>query len=106
MDESHFEHPGVVLGGFLESREDTSAFFQPSDQAFDDVSFAIGFLIKGHTAIVPVVAVFGRDNRLNVEFQEKIVNPIGSVSFVAGQGNRPCDRLALAIGNFRIRTIQ
>lgn len=45
MDESHFEHTGEVLGGFLEPREDASAFFQPADQPLNDVSLAVEMLL-------------------------------------------------------------
>ena len=41
VDEGHFEHSGKILGGLFKPREDASAFFQPSDQSFNDIPLAV-----------------------------------------------------------------
>ena len=106
MDESHFEHTGEVLGGFLKSREDASAFFQPADQSLDDVPLAICFPVKHDRPGVPIFVFLGGNHWRDFQFQQTIVDPIGSVRFVSRQSNRPCDRLALAVENFGVRTVK
>ena len=106
MDEGHFEHAGEVLGGFLEPREDASAFFQPADQSLDDVSLAICFAVERDRSGVPVFVFLGGNHWRDFQFQQTIVDPIGSVRFVSRQGNRPRNRLALAVENLGVRTVE
>ncbi len=106
MDEGHFKHSGEILGGLFKPREDASAFFQPSDQSFDDIPLAVQFSVKLNGTSISIFVGFGWDHRLNPDFQEAFINPVGSVSFVAGQSNGPSDRFAFAIGNFRVCTVQ
>ena len=106
MDESYFEHSGEVLGGFLESREDASAFFQPADQSLDDVSSSVFLLVERDRPGVCIFVFLGGNHWGDFEFQQAIVYPIGSVRFVSRQSNRPCDRLALAVENFGVRTVK
>ena len=106
MDESHFEHTGEVFGGFLESREDASAFFQPADQSLDDVPLAIYFPVEHDGPGVPVFVFLGGNHWRDFQFQQAIVDPIGSIRFVSRQGNRPRNRLALAVENLGVRTVE
>ena len=106
MNESDCEHSGEVLGGFLKSREDASAFFQPADQSFDDVSSAVFFPAEHDGPSVLVFVVLGGNHWGDFEFQQTIVYPIGSVRFVSSQGNRPRKRLALAVENLGVRTVE
>ena len=106
MDESHFEHTGEVLGGFLKSREDASAFFQPTDQSLDDVPLAICFPVEHDGPGIPVFIFFAGNHRRDFQFQQAVVDPIGSVRFVSRQGNRPRNRLPLAIENLGVRSVE
>ena len=106
MDESHFEHTGEILGGFLKSREDASAFFQPADQSLDDVSLAICFSIERNRTDISVVTFLAGNDRRDFQFQETSVDPIGSVRFIASQSNRPGHRLPFAIENRGIRAVE
>ena len=106
MDESHFKHTGEVLGGFLEPREDASAFFQPADQSLNDVSLAIRFLVERDRPGIAVFVFFRGNHRCDFQFQQAIVDPIGSVRFISRQGNRPRNRLALAVENLGVRTVE
>jgi hypothetical protein len=106
VDESYFEHSGEVFGGFLESREDATAFFQPADQPLDDVSSSVFLLIERDRSGVPVFVFFRGNHWDDFEFHQAIVDPIGSVRFVSCQGHRPRNRLALAVENLGIRTVE
>jgi hypothetical protein len=106
VDESHFEHTGEVLGGFLKSREDASAFFQPADQSLDDVPLAICLPVKHDRPGVPIFVVLGRNHRCDFQFQQTVVDPIGSVRFVSRQCHRPRNRLTLAVENLGISTVE
>ena len=106
MDEGHFEHAGEVLGGLLESREDASAFFQPADQSLNDVSLAICVAVEHNRPGISVFVFLGGNHRLDFQLQQTLVNPIGSVPFVSGQGNRPSNWLALAIENLGVRSVK
>ena len=106
MDEGHFEHAGEVLGGFLKSREDSSAFFQPTDQSLNDVSLAICVTVEHDRSGVPVFVLLGGNHRLDFQFQQTIVDPVGSVSFISRQGDRPRNRFPLAVENRGVRTVE
>ena len=106
MDESHFEHAGEILGGFLKSREDAAAFFQPADQPLNDVSLAICVAVERDGSGVPVLIFLGGNYRLDFQLQQAIVDPVGSVPFVSRQGNRPRNRLAFAVENRGVRTVE
>ena len=106
MDESDFEHSGEVLGGFLESREDATAFFQPADQSLDDVPSAVFLLVERDRSGIPVFVFFRGNHWGDFELHQAIVDPIGSVRFVSRQGHRPRNRLALAVENLGIRTVE
>ena len=106
MDESDFEHTGEVLGGFLKSREDASAFFQPADQALDDVPLAICFPIEHDRPSIPIFVFLGGNHRRDFQIQQAIVDPLGSVCFVSRQCHGPYNRLALAVENFGVRTVE
>jgi hypothetical protein len=106
VDESYFEHTGEVLGGFFESRKDATAFFQPADQSFDDISSSVFLLAERNGPGVRIFVFLRRDHGDDFEFQQAIVYPIGSVRFVASQGYRPRHGLSLAIKNFDIRAFK
>ncbi len=89
MDECHFQHGAEVFGGLLETREDAARFFEPADQAFNDAALPICFAIEGNESVLAVVAVFARYHRINSQFEEVFVNPVGPLTLVASQGDWP-----------------
>ena len=106
LDERHLDHATEVLGGFLESREDSAAFFEPADESFHDVSASIRFFVKAHRACITVfVFLRGNDGR-HTQLDNVFVNPISTVSFVAPQGDRPGDRLSVPITQVGVGTFQ
>jgi hypothetical protein len=106
VDERHFEHAGEVLGGFLKSCEDSSAFFQPADQSLNDVSLAICVTVEHDRPGVPVFVLLGGNYRLDFQPQQTIVNPVGSVSFVSRQGDWPRHRFSFAVANCGVRSVE
>jgi hypothetical protein len=64
MDEGHFDHAAEICRALLESREDASALFQRPDQTFDDVAAAVRVPIKLDSAVLPILAVFRRNDRM------------------------------------------
>jgi hypothetical protein len=106
VDESHFEHTSEVLGGFLKSRENAPAFFQPADQALDDVPLAIRFPIEHHRSGISIFVFLGGNHWRDFQFQQAIVDPTGSVRFVSRQGNRPRNRVPLAVENLGVSTVE
>lgn len=106
MDESHFEHTGEILGGFLKSREDAPAFLEPADQSLDDVSLAIRLPIELNRSGIPILVFLGRNHRRDFQFQQAIVNPICSVCFVSGKSNGPGNGLAVAIKHFGVCAVE
>ncbi len=54
MDEREVEYATKVFGGLLKSRENATTFFEPSNQAFNDVPLAIGFTIELDRACVAI----------------------------------------------------
>ena len=53
-------------------------------------------------ACVGIFIGFRWDDGRDVEVQQALVNPLGPISLVAGQRDRPGDRLAVVIKKFRI----
>ena len=45
MNKHHLDHSGEVFGGLFEWGENSSAFFEPSNEPFDDVAFEIRLLL-------------------------------------------------------------
>jgi hypothetical protein len=106
VDESDFEHTGEVLGGFFKPREDASALFQPAYQSLDDVPLAIYFSVEHDRPGILVFIFFGGNHRCDFQFQQALVDPLGSVRFVSRQRRRPRNRLALTVENFGVRTVE
>ena len=53
-DESELDHSGEVFCGFLESREDASAFLEPADETFNDVAATVRLFIERDRAGVSI----------------------------------------------------
>ena len=106
MDKRHLHHAAEVLRRLLESREDPARFLQPTDQAFDDVASPVGVAVKLDQAGVSIFIRFGRNDRIDPQFDEVLVNPIGAVPLVAGQGYWPSDRVAIAVKQVGIRLFE
>lgn len=83
MNESHFDHPEIILRGFLKAGEYASAFLQPTDQPFDNVTFTIGFAIKFYCSVFSIFVVFRRDHRVNIKIHEVTIDPICPVALIA-----------------------
>jgi len=66
VDEGHLDHAREILSGLFEPREDASAFFQPTDQSFDDVALAICAPIELHGTSTAVFVFLGRNHRDDV----------------------------------------
>lgn len=97
MDEGHADNAAEVLGRLLKAREDAPVLLEPADQTFHDIAIAISLFVERHRPSVAVLVLFGRDHRLDVQFQQVLVDPVGAIAFVAGQRRRPGDRLAVGI---------
>lgn len=85
MNESHFDHTNEVLGGLFKTCQHPAAFFQPTNQSFNDVTLAIRFAVELYGSGVTVFIVLARNHRLDAKINEVAVDPIGSVAFVASQ---------------------
>ncbi len=97
LDEGHLDHTAEVEGGLLEARQNAATFLQPADQPLHDVASAIGLGIERHLACVRGLVAFWRDYRLDAEALQILVNPVGSIAFVAGQLQREEHRLVVEI---------
>jgi hypothetical protein len=106
MNERHLDHAAEILGCLFEPREDATRLFKPANEALNDVSSAIRVVIKLDGTGIAVFAFPGGNDRTNPQLQQVFVNPVGSISLVARQGNRPCDTFAFAIKNPRIGLFQ
>ena len=83
MNEGHLDHAKVVLGSFLKTCEDATAFLQPTDQAFNNVTLAISFFVELYRTSITVFVVLAWYHRLDAKLQEIVINPVGPVAFVA-----------------------
>ena len=54
LNHGHLDHPGVVDGGFLKPCEYRAAFFQPADDALDNVAISIARFIEFDPASVTI----------------------------------------------------
>jgi len=106
VNEGHFEHTAEVLGGFLETGEDTTALFEPADQPFDDVAFSILVPIELDSTRITVLVLLGRNHGADTQFHEVFINPIRTISFVASHRHGPSNADAITIENIRIRILQ
>jgi hypothetical protein len=61
---SQLDHTSKVLRGFLEAREDASAFLEPSDKSLDYIAIPVGILVEGHrTSISVFTSALAREHR-------------------------------------------
>jgi hypothetical protein len=102
LNECHFDEAAEVLCGFLETREDATGFFQPSDQALNDVPSSVGLAVEFHRTLVAVFVFLRGNDRPDVQVQQIGVDPISPVSFIATQGHRPGKRIACAVVQARV----
>jgi len=106
MNKYHLQEPAEILGGLLESRADTAAFFEPADQSLDDVAAAIGGAIELDRSGIAILVFLRRNHRADSQVDQVIVDPIRAVAFVAGQRHRPGDRFVFAVGQHSVRPDQ
>lgn len=102
MDEGHLDHRGVVGGGFLEAGEDATRFFEPTDQSLDDVPLAVGVAVEFDQTRIAILVGLGGNDRFDAVFEQVLVDPVGTVAFVAGQLERPGDRLTALVDHFSL----
>lgn len=106
MNKSNLQHAAEVHGSLLESREDATCLLEPTDQPFDDIPSAVSLTVEFHGSRVAVFVFFGRNDGLNSKFEEVLVNPVGTVSFVGSQCHRPSDGFTIAVQEICVRTVQ
>lgn len=104
MNECHFDERSEVFGCLFKASEDAACFFQPSDQALHDISPAVCFPIEFDWPRPSVLIHFGRNDGLDVSFQQVFVDPIGAVSFVPAQRYGPSHWFASAVMQARVGT--
>lgn len=97
-DERHPNHPGIVFRGLFEAREYAAILFQPTDEAFDDVTLAVGVAVPLDAAGFAILVALAGDHWLDAGIEEVLVDPLGAITFVASQRQRCNDRLAVAAG--------
>lgn len=97
FDEGESHHACEVLGGLLEPREDASAFLEPADESLDDVATAVRLAIEIDEAGVAILVLFRRDDGLDAQFEQELVDPVGPISLVAAQGEGPRETLAVIV---------
>src|ERR1700738_2461341 len=91
LDKRYLDHAAEILGRLLESREDPPAFLQPADQALHDASPAVDILVALHRESRAVLLLLRRDHRLDPQPDQVLVDPVGPIPLVAGQGDGPRD---------------
>ena len=106
MNKRHLNHSAKVLSGFLESGENASAFFEPTDKLFNDRPSPVGITVESNGSGIRVFIALGRDDRLHVQLQQILVNPIGAIAFVSSHSHRPCDWIAIKINHRLICSLQ
>lgn len=88
-DECELEHASVVFRSLLESRKDAATFFQPADQSFDDVPISVGVAVEFDSASLVGFVVFRGNDRLNLAFEQMLIDPVRPISLVTCQLNGP-----------------
>lgn len=106
MDEGHFDHSGEVDGGFFKAGEDAAAFFQPADQSFHNVALAVAGFVEVYRPCVSVFIGLRGDHGSDLQFQKHLVDPVRSISFVAGDGGGPGHELAITGRQFVVDAVE
>ena len=63
-------------------------------------------LVELHRPSRTVLVLLRRDHRLDPQLQQVFVDPVGPIPLVAGQGDRPRDRLAVAVDDPLLGALQ
>lgn len=53
-----------------------------------------------------MLIAFARDDRLDIQCQQILVDPVGTIGFVAGKLNGPCHGFAVVVGEAFVRSFQ
>lgn len=96
LDDRHIDDTSKVNSRLLVSREDTSAFLQPSDKPFDNVSLTVLFFIEVDQASTSIFVFFRGNDRDDSHFDQHLVDPPSAITFVTGDSDRPRNHLAIA----------
>ena len=78
----HFDHPTQVDDRLFEACEDSAAFFQPPDKAFNDIAITICVSIKLDRAIIAILVRLRWNHRLDIQVREILINPIRTIDVV------------------------
>jgi hypothetical protein len=89
VDEGQLDHAAEVDGRFLEPGDDASRFLQPSDEALDDATAAIRLLVERNRPLRASLVLLARDDRSDAEVEQVRIDPLRSVTFVAGKSDWP-----------------
>jgi hypothetical protein len=97
MDERHFQEAAEVLGRFIEAGEDAARFFEPADEAFDDVAPLVRTAVELHRPSGASVGFPGGDDRSDAQREQVFVDPLRAIPFVAAQLHGPSDLPTAAV---------
>jgi hypothetical protein len=106
LNERHFNEAAEVQRGFLKPCKDASGFFQPPNETLDDVALPVCSAVEFHRTLVAVFIFLGRNHRLDAQSEQVLVNPIGTVSFVATKPHGPSHGLAVTVAQLGVRSFQ
>lgn len=106
MDECHFQETAEVFGGLLEPGEDATIFFEPPNESLDDVAVSICLTIEFDRAGVPIFIDFGGNHGRDSEVHQIFIDPVCTVSLVAGDRHGPGDWLAVTANDMGVGAFQ
>lgn len=95
MHEGHLDHAGIIQCYLFEQRVDSSAFLEPTDQAFIDVPIEVDFRIKTALPAVEVLVRVRRNHGLNSHRLKHRADPLRAIAFVTSNLSWPCDEAPL-----------
>src|SRR4051794_20273537 len=106
LNERHLDHAAEVLGRLVESREYPPAFLEPADQALHDASPPVRLAIELHRPGFAILVLLRRNYRSDAQLQQELVDPSGPIPLVAGHGDRPRHRFAVAVDHLLVCPLQ
>jgi len=106
VNESDFHEAAEVLGRFLKPCKDAAGFFEPPNETLHNVPPAVCAAVELHGALVSIFIFLGRNDRLDAQVEQIGVDPIGTISLVTTEFQRPSHGIAFPILELRVHAFQ
>ena len=97
LSERHFQHAAKVLDGAFKPGEHSPAFFEPTDETFNNVLSAVFFAVEFHRSSVAIFIFCRWNDQADAQFQKIFIDPVSTIYFVTTKYEWSCNTFSFTI---------